>query len=76
MFIVKKIVVTLCLLSALAAVSVGQAPQAQMNASMTGATQETKSLADDFCAETFDVPNAYGQAQIDQGLLSAQHSNF
>src|SRR2546430_16878869 len=44
MFIVKKIVVTLCLLSALAIVGVGQAPQAQMNASMTGATQETKSL--------------------------------
>jgi len=44
MFIVKKIVVTLCLLSALAVVAVGQAPQAQMNASMTGATQETKSL--------------------------------
>ena len=44
MFIVKKIVVTLCLLSALAVVAVGQAPQAQMNASMAGPTQETKSL--------------------------------
>ena len=44
MFIVKKFIVTLCLLSALAAVAVGQAPQAQMNASMAGPTQETKSL--------------------------------
>src|SRR5947208_14855502 len=44
MFIVKKIVVTLCLLGALAVVAVGQAPPAQMNASMTGATQDKKSL--------------------------------
>src|SRR5438132_13053312 len=44
MFIVKKTVVTLCLLSVSAAVAVGQAPQAQMNASMAGPTQETKSL--------------------------------
>ena len=44
MFIVKKIVVTLCLLSALAVVAVGQAPQAQMKTSMAGPTQETKSL--------------------------------
>src|SRR5437879_9041237 len=44
MLIVNKIVVTLCLLSALAVLAVGQAPQAQMNASMTGATQEKKSL--------------------------------
>src|SRR5438093_3469928 len=46
MFIVKKIVVTLCLLGALAVVAVGQAPPAQMNASMTGATQDKKSLYD------------------------------
>src|SRR5437762_12697284 len=44
MFIVKKIVVTLCLLSALAGVAVGQAPQAHMNASMAGPTQETTPL--------------------------------
>src|SRR2546428_905169 len=44
MFIVKKIVVTLCLLGALAVVAVGQARPAQMNASMTGATQDKKSL--------------------------------
>src|SRR3989442_7717424 len=44
MFIVKKIVVTLCLLSALAVVAVGQASPAQMNASLPGATQEKKSL--------------------------------
>src|SRR6266516_4840187 len=44
MFTVKRIVVTICLLSALAAVAVGQAPQVQMNASMPGATQEKKSL--------------------------------
>ena len=47
MFIFKKIVVTLCLLSALAVVAVGQTPPGQMNASMagsTGVTQEKKSL--------------------------------
>jgi hemoglobin len=47
MFTVKKFVVTLCLLSALALVAVGQTSPAQMNASMTGATgapQEKKSL--------------------------------
>src|SRR3989442_1368863 len=44
MFIVKKIVVTLCLLGALAVVAVGQASPAQMNMSIPGATQEKKSL--------------------------------
>src|SRR5260370_31300997 len=44
MFIVKKIVVTLCLLSALAVVAVGQTPPPQMNASVAGETQEKKSL--------------------------------
>ena len=44
MFTVKKFAVTVCLLSALAVVAVGQASPGQMNASMAGATQEKKSL--------------------------------